>query len=287
MKEDSFKLRKMRRDDIPAAMKLSVAEGWNQTEDDWLLLIENSGNVCLLAEKNEKIIGTTTAINYHNDLSWIGMVLVDREYRGRGVATALLTFVFNQLEDCKSIKLDATPAGRQVYQKCGFKDEYEITRMVNMSMTTFTIPQNEMIAEPIRLNQLPEVVALDQLVFGVNRQQLIEFILKRNAGKSWAVKHNKKMTGFALQREGNRYHHVGPVIAETTVAAQILLASSLNCLANRAVVVDVLSDKEDLVKWLISLGFVAQRHFVRMFKEQNYFSGRSDKYYLICGPEVG
>ena len=44
--------------DIEGAMRLSQAAGWNQTEKDWKLLIENPRNVSILAEQNHKIIGT-------------------------------------------------------------------------------------------------------------------------------------------------------------------------------------------------------------------------------------
>ena len=84
--------------DIVSAMKLSNAEGWNQTEKDWRLFVENTENVCMVAECNNKIIGTTTAINYSNQFAWIGMVLVDKEYRGQGVSKALLTNIFKKLE---------------------------------------------------------------------------------------------------------------------------------------------------------------------------------------------
>ena len=83
--------------DIVYAMKLSNAEGWNQTEKDWKLLIESSQNVCLLAEYNKKIIGTTTAMNYANQIAWIGMVLVAKEYRGQGVSKSLLTNILKKL----------------------------------------------------------------------------------------------------------------------------------------------------------------------------------------------
>ena len=69
--------------DIGGAMRLSTEQGWNQTKMDWKLLIENPQNVCLLAASGKKIIGTTTAINYSNNVAWIGMVLVDKEYRGK------------------------------------------------------------------------------------------------------------------------------------------------------------------------------------------------------------
>ena len=76
----------MQLDDIASGMRLSSAEGWNQTQKDWKLFIETRGNVCLVAEADNKVIGTTAAMNYSNKVAWIAMVLVDKEYRGRGVS---------------------------------------------------------------------------------------------------------------------------------------------------------------------------------------------------------
>src|SRR6266487_5380214 len=120
MKNTSVSLRPMELNDIENAMKLSNAEGWNQTEKDWKLLIENPQNTCLIAEIDSKVIGTTTAINYSNEVAWIGMVLVDKEYRGLGVSKLLIENILKKLESCKSVKLDATPVGQQVYKKFGF-----------------------------------------------------------------------------------------------------------------------------------------------------------------------
>src|SRR5439155_12328960 len=112
MEKTGFKIRSMRLDDIEYALTLSNAEGWNQTEKDWRLFIRSSQNVCMLAECGKKIIGTTTAINYSNQLAWIGMVLVAKEYRGQGVSKLLLTNILEKLESFNSIKLDATPEGQ-------------------------------------------------------------------------------------------------------------------------------------------------------------------------------
>src|SRR5215213_5494312 len=122
MTKVSVTLRSMKLSDISDAMKLSTAEGWNQTESDWKLLIENSENVCLAAESGKKVIGTTAVINYSNLVAWIGMVLVDKEYRGLGISKSLLTAIFRKVEFCKSVKLDATPAGQLIYKGFGFKD---------------------------------------------------------------------------------------------------------------------------------------------------------------------
>lgn len=163
MQKTAFILRPMELSDIGSAMKLSNAESWNQTEKDWKLLVENPDNVCLVAECGNKVIGTTTAINYSNQIAWIGMVLVDKEYRGQGVSKSLLTKIFKKLEFCKSVKLDATLQGQQVYKKFDFQEEYFIARMASSLMKDLPSGDgNEIIPEPIQLKHIPETEFLPQ-----------------------------------------------------------------------------------------------------------------------------
>lgn len=280
-------LRPMELSDITEAMKLSTAEGWNQTENDWRLLNENPENICLVGQIGNEVVGTTTAINYSNEEVWIGMVLVNREYRGLGIARSLLKAVCKKVESFKSVKLDATPAGREVYQQLGFKDEYFIVRMTNLSLKDLPKVASDAVAEPIQLQHICEIVALDAFTFGVNRQQLIEFLIREYPDKGWSLKRDNKLVGFVLGRDGNKYQHLGPVVAQTTADARILISKALESLNNQPAVVDVLRDKEDLISWLHSIGFIEQRHFIRMYKDENHFPGEIDKQYLICGPEFG
>ena len=175
----------MRLDDIEYALTLSNAEGWNQTEKDWRLFIRSSQNVCMLAECGKKIIGTTTAINYSNQLAWIGMVLVAKEYRGQGVSKLLLTNILEKLESFKSIKLDATPEGQRVYKKFDFKDEYLITRMATTSMKSLSSDDNAL-PEPIQSNHIEEIIAFDGLLqktaprmTSAQRQQVSDYLKKQ------------------------------------------------------------------------------------------------------------
>lgn len=287
MKKGSFTLRPINSADLTEAMKLSTGEGWNQTQTDWKFLIGNPGNVCMVAETSKHVIGTTTAINYSDDVAWIGMVLVNREYRGLGVAKTLLTNVLNQVKNCKSVKLDATPAGQQVYQNFGFKDEYVIARMTNTMVKELTDVEVDTVPERIQPDDLPEIIGLDELTFGTNRGQLIRFFLNRYPAKGWVLKRDKKISGFVLGRDGNKFHHVGPLVAKTTKDAKILVSKALSSLVDQPVAVDILGDKDSLIELLKTIGFIEQRKFIRMYKDVNPFPGLVDQQYLICGPEFG
>jgi ribosomal protein S18 acetylase RimI-like enzyme len=287
MEKPSFILRDMKLSDITSAMKLSNAEGWNQTENDWKLLVENAENICMVAESGNKVIGTTTAINYSNQVAWIGMVLVATEYRSMGISKSLLTNIFKRLEHVKSIKLDATPEGQQVYKKLDFKDEYLIVRMTNTSMKNIAMGDDDTQAEPVEFHHTREIIELDEFIFGANRKQLITFLVNEYPAKSWLLKRNNIIAGFVLGRDGNRYPQVGPVVASTTSDAKILIIKALNNLTNQSVLVDVLADKDWLLNWLHSIGFIKQRHFTRMYKNENLLPEITSKQYLIAGPEFG
>jgi ribosomal protein S18 acetylase RimI-like enzyme len=104
--------------DIPAALRLKELAGWNQTESDWrrLLRLQPSGCFCATIEGN--VVGTTTTTSYGRELAWIGMVLVDPEFRRLGIATKLMHTALDHLRDLgvATVKLDATPEGRPVYE---------------------------------------------------------------------------------------------------------------------------------------------------------------------------
>ncbi len=288
MNKIEVRIRSMYRSDIPSAMQLKKAEGWNQTEKDWEILLNNKSNVNLVAEYKNGLIGTVTAINYVNDVAWIGMMIVGKEFRGQGVSALLLNDVIRELKKsrCKSIKLDATPAGLPVYRKLGFVDEYEIYRMTIPAVPDFPMDFNSEV-EIMNEQLTNQIVQFDKNVFGADRKILLESLIKYYPDKTWLKVNNADLSGFVLGREGTRFHQVGPVSALNSSDAKLLIKRSLKSLIGEPTVVDILADKKGLYDWLTSIGFVKQRHFVRMYLNGNPFPGEIEKHFLICGPEFG
>lgn len=230
-----------------------------------------------------------TAINYNNEVAWIGMVLVNRNHRSKGISKMLLSALFEQLHSCKSIKLDATPAGQPVYQKFGFKDEYLIHRMTAIPVSAKG-PRGfggEQLPQAVHFNDSPEIVEYDKRVFGADRKQLIEFLIKDYPDNALILKRDGQISGLALGRKGTRFHQIGPVMAPTTEDAKKLIIASLEKLEGQPVVIDVLDDKQDLIDWLVEAGFTKKRHFVRMYQNENPYPGMRENHYLIGGPEFG
>ena len=85
-----IEVRLLRESDIPAALRLKELAQWNQTENDWLRLLRLEPNGCFCATIGDEVVATTTTTTYGHELAWIGMVLVDPEFRRLGIATRLM-----------------------------------------------------------------------------------------------------------------------------------------------------------------------------------------------------
>ena len=85
-KENTPRDRPLEHRDMREALSLSTASGWNQTADDWRLLLELDSEGCLAVECDGLLAATTTLVCYGRQLGWIGMVLTRPEFRRRGVS---------------------------------------------------------------------------------------------------------------------------------------------------------------------------------------------------------
>ena len=92
-----------------AGFALSSLAGWNQTIDDWRLLLKASA-ACYGAEIDGRLVATATLICYERTLAWIGMVLTHPEFRRRGLARGLVTRILERAEQLgvRTLKLDAS-----------------------------------------------------------------------------------------------------------------------------------------------------------------------------------
>jgi len=283
------KIRVMELSDMDSLMKLKNAEGWNQTENDWELLIRYQESVNLVAIQDDRIVGSVTAINYANKVAWIGMMLVDKEFRGRGIGKLLLNEAILKLKNCASIKLDATPAGRPVYSKLGFLDECALYRMIHPSVTV--IPQKTGSVEAVQAmpEDLPELVRFDKAVFGADRASLINYLYKNYPELAWLIREENKVVGFCLGRRGTNFTQIGPVNASSDKVAKSLIRSAFNNLSGKAVVVDIQGNKTKIIQWLeaCGCGFATQRPFSRMYLHSNPHPGIIENQYMMCGPELG
>lgn len=273
--------------DVPSALSLSRLAGWNQTKDDWELFLALSPTGCFVAvDDDDNVHGTVATVRYQNHFSWIGMVLVHPSMQRRGVGSMLLRKALQQLTDEETIKLDATPAGRQIYLPLDFRDEYTISRMEVADVSRGLLNSSTK-ARPFREGDLEKLLALDRQVFGADRTVILDSLQRRAPRFAFVLEEKEMITGYCLGREGERFTHIGPVVARDVDAARDLCMAALRNSPDRAVIIDAPAQHDAWIGWLASVGFREQRRLVRMYRGSNRYPGSPEKQFAILGPELG
>jgi len=285
--------RRMQHSDIQTGLELCRLAGWDQVRRDWERFVATENGSADVAIAGGRVIGTIATIRYGVEFGWIGMVLVHPDVQGRGVGAVLLRHATAQLRDMPIIRLDATPAGRLLYQKHGFVDEYSLKRMERVPSvgldgdeTGGELPPDPSLS-PVTHEVLTDLVALDRQVFGAPRADLLTWMYNGAPEYGVVAKQSGRVTGYVLGRHGHEFEHLGPIVAEDAALAVKL---TKGCLAQRpghAFVIDSATDSDEWLEFLRQAGFREQRPYIRMQRGHGGPFGRRDQQFAILGPEFG
>lgn len=272
--------------DIQGAMRLKELARWNQTESDWRRLLRLEPLGCFCASVEGRLVGTTTTTTYGDELAWVGMVLVDPEYRRRGVATQLMRTALDYLERRVAVvKLDATPDGRPLYEGLGF----EVESLVERWMGTARDDPATAARETLKATAHAELFALDREAFGADRSQLLEALLADACvAPVIAAGTEERLSGYALARRGSSATYAGPLVATDAEQAAALLDGLLGQLAGQRIYVDLNTNFERGADLLAARGFVKQRDLLRMsYGARGVTVASPASVFAIAGPELG
>ena len=278
-----LRIRRLALTDLEGAVALSAEAGWNQTAQDWRLLI-TGGRALGVEAADERLIASALACLYGGGIAWIAMVLVTPAWRRRGIATELMRRV---VADCRGgcliTGLDATPAGREVYGPLGFRDIYRFSRFeaenINVSARCDGMRR-------VEAADIGRIVAYDEQISGMGRAALIESLWRRRPEQALLAERNGVITGIALARDGRRAGQLGPLLADNEATA---LALARVALANveGPVFMDVLDDKAALIALLRAAGFRRQRGYMRMLLDRDAPLDDRARVWAVAGPEFG
>ncbi|MGA9977850.1 MAG: GNAT family N-acetyltransferase [Candidatus Sulfotelmatobacter sp.] len=272
-------LRKLAASDLPAALELSEQAGWNQTADDWSMLIDLTPEGSLAIEVDGELAATTTLLCYGRRLAWIGMVLTKKSYRGRGFARRLLTQALSLADQSaiETVKLDATDQGQPLYEKMGFRSEEAVERWTRPG-TGCTTATTDPVGE--RPSEKENWRMADHRAFGADRSELLEGLARRGQppfvidGSYW------------LTRPGRYSHYLGPSVCDGPRTARALIERALPTAGNRDCLWDLFPANADAAEIARDLAFTPTRRLQRMVRGKDLHA-HNDSIYAIAGFELG
>jgi GNAT superfamily N-acetyltransferase len=284
-------------------LALSNAAHWNQTEADWrTMLALGRGWGLRLPDVGDILAASTVVLPYPRasagGFAWVSMVLVLPACRGAGLARRLLAVALDHLESLRlTPMLDATPAGRPVYLSAGFRDCLGLTRWRRPAGGQAAPPRGRpgvaetahmsAVARILHPQDMPQVVALDAVAFGVARPALLQALAARWPAGGHVIERDGGVCGFVLGRDGRTARQVGPLVAAEAAEAAALIRLALEAARGDEIVVDLCDAQDELRPLLQWYGFAAERPFTRMMRGPGSPPGEPARLVLAAGPELG
>jgi GNAT superfamily N-acetyltransferase len=279
MEISTGQLRLMNPFDLAQAVEISSAAGWNQTFEDWQMLLELSPQGCFAIESDGHLVATTTLVTYQRRLGWIGMVLTKAEYRGRGLARRLLTAALDLADSAgiETIKLDATEQGRPIYESFGFRTEQPVERWSRPAIARAQSSKVPIATEFRALSQ--QLQKLDFQAFAADRSMVMGALAKRSSTYS-------ARCAFVLSRPGRTTDYLGPFVASDPSAAHVIIHDAIDASPDRAWSWDLMPANKDATAIASQFGFTRQRCLTRMVRGKP-LRGHEEMVYAIAGFELG
>jgi predicted N-acetyltransferase YhbS len=279
-------IRQMTQADLPAADELRRLAGWNQTPEDWRVLLSFEPNGCFVAVPEGTVVGTVTTTTYGRTLAWIGMMLVHPDYQRRGIATRLMQRSLEYLRGCGvgCVKLDATPVGRPVYEKLGFVAESALTRYQRPAGAQVRLENPG--ARPLIDEDWAAVDAIDGRGFGVSRLRVLRELGKCSlAALVWPA--DGAISGFGMLRRGANAVYLGPIVCGSEEGSGSLIGALLHLARGRPVFWDVPASNEKAKRAAERFGFAPLRPLTRMRLGPDVVHCDFQSQFAIADPSVG
>ncbi len=277
-----IRIRTMTISDLPLGLRLKNQAGWNQTEADWLRFLTLEAQGCFVAELDGVPVGTLTTCLL-GGVAWIAMVLVDVKARRKGVGSKLLQYALDYLDDRKvsTIRLDATPAGRAVYEKLDFIPEYDVARYEGIAPRCCDGTS----VEEVGSGEFDRIIEFDKRLTGTDRGKMLNRLFQEYPHNFRLISNNGEPEGYITFRPGSNAFQIGPCVAVSAAGSALFSYAWARC-AGEPIFLDIPVDNIDAVKLAESGGLKVQRLFTRMYRgEKPRDSVQS--IWASSGPEKG
>jgi len=271
--------------DLEAAdeiLKLAFRSPVSRIHDLWLYRqIQPDG--WFVASQGERLIGMVGAANY-GAFAHVGLMAVHPDLQRQGVGLALMQHILTKLEQQQVTKvmLDASKAGRPLYEKLGFV-AYDETLVFQRQGSIAGSVQTPHI-QPMSVRELDELVQWDTDVFGANRRRIFQVLFDAFPGRAFMQRDaDGRLAGYLFAQK----NRIGPWVMFQSSNAEELLQAALTLPYEGAISVMVPSVNGEAMELLQRHGFEQVRSNRHMGMGTDECPGQRQKIYAQTSLGVG
>ena len=274
--------------DLEFAYKLNIGERWNDRKEDLLRMYNYQPDGCFIAEVKKKPVGHVFTVSY-GKLGWLGLLIVEAEYRRKGIATQLMNKAIDYLSQhgAQTIKLEAATHVSELYRKLGFIDEYGSLRL--SKTVKKPAPQKKDGSTAITKENINKIATFDKKYFGADRTKVLTSLFTENPQLCLASYDKATIEGYLMCRKAENGYNLGPFVCnpENTQTAKNLLQAGMNSLGNTTLYVGVPETNKNAVDLLTGHGFTQYSRSIRMRLGPELTNEKIRGIFAIGGPMKG
>lgn len=288
-----FSLRAMQAADMEACHRLTLALKWPHRLDDWQF-VEALGHGFVIDDQiADQAAGLTTPSVAGSGLVWrygashaaLGMLIVTSALQGLGLGRQLMERLLSEAGE-RSVLLNATVAGKPLYEKLGFIATGKLHQHQGsiLQAPLVALPAGVRL-RPLGINDTPRLLALDQRASGMDRSAVVTALMDVSEGIAIAGD-DGAMHGFALVRRFGHGRTIGPVVAPDAEHAKALISHWINTYSGTFMRVDT-ADHAGLSAWLSDIGLTRVDTVVSMCKGSPPQGDQHSHLYALINQALG
>lgn len=249
--------------DVATVVSWAAAEGWDPGVHDAECFYAADSEGFLVAILDGELVGSISAVRYSQDFSFIGLFIVAPDKRGQGIGTLLWQAAMERCDGAIA-GLDGVVAMQAAYAESGFVLAHNNIRHGGIP-TPLTLEAHSLITRDV-VSPI-DIAALDAECFGDQRPAFLDAWLTQSTARTIAAFDGDDMQGYATLRRTSAGFKFGPVFAQNSTTARVLINDLLASLpANAEVFLDTPETNPAAVAIAYDLGLVPVFETARMYR---------------------
>ncbi|HEY9825516.1 MAG TPA: GNAT family N-acetyltransferase [Stenomitos sp.] len=259
-------IRVMQPSELQLVLDWAAQEGWNPGLHDATAFYNADPSGFLIAELQGEPIGCISAMRYNAQFGFIGLYIVQPQYRGCGYGMQLWSTAWHGLTDRleqegASIGLDGVLEREATYRQAGFRAAYRHIRHASYSLLSDGVS-----SEVVPLKEIPldVIMSYDAQLFPAARPQFLEPWIRLSKAAYGVMEHGR-LVGYGVLRTCREGFKIGPLFAETLEIADSLFRSLVHHCEGKPVFIDIPDINPDLPVLVERYGLQPVFTCVRMY----------------------
>ena len=236
-----------------------------------------------VASQADQLVGMVGAANY-GVFAHVGLMAVHPGMQRQGIGWSLMQFLLAGLEQqgVPLVTLDASAAGRPLYEKLGFV-AYDET-CVFRRQSDFVVPERSTPVQNITARDLDDLVEWDTGLFGADRRRVFQALLESLPGRAFMLRDaDGQITGYLFSQR----NRIGPWVMQKSHNAHVLLQAALSLPYEETLSLNVPSSNREALELLQHFGFEQIRTNLHMGRGAGAPPGQRRNIYSQTSLAVG